>query len=68
MIDNPDLDDQGFAPFAILKDIDAGLDAFLACHEESRGVDQTDAKQGGSAHFAKYPNLSYWKSMEVLKK
>jgi len=66
MNDNPDLDGQGFAPFARLVDKEAALPQILKCYVEPSQMDQSEAKDKGAAYFAKFPKLSYWKSAEIL--
>lgn len=65
---NPDLDGQGFAPFAhLVRDED--LQVFRRCHDCSQYVklDQFEAKQTGNLYFEKLaPKLSWIKSARIV--
>lgn len=59
LADNTSLDEQGFAPFAVVVD---GMEHFERVHAgyANRGPDQAQAKQKGNAYLARdFPKLSF---------
>ena len=61
------LDNQGFSPFAELKDPEAGLAALNNTYEEKQKIDQVLAKERGQKYWSQFPQLSTWTDAVILR-